>query len=65
MRMEEEVAREMDGQWMSGGEEVDEEEMAMDERVKEMEASLALGRRLGTQSFAMESWRGDADLLNK
>lgn len=26
---------------------------------------LALGKRMGVQSFAMESWRGDADLLNK
>lgn len=43
----------------------DDEESDGDEDEKEDEERVALGKKMGLGSFAMESWRGDADLLNK
>lgn len=48
-----------------GSREDSEEEDEEDEDEDDDERRLRLGKRLGTASFAMESWRGDADLLNK
>ena len=50
-----------------GGSREDSEEESEEDEEDEVddERRLRLGKRLGTASFAMESWRGDADLLNK
>jgi hypothetical protein len=45
------------------GQEEDNEDGSDEE--SEAKEQLALGRRMGTRSFTMDSWRGDADLLNK
>lgn len=49
------------------GEEGDDDEEDEEEEEEEDEDArrLRLGKKMGTASFAMESWRGDADLLNK
>ena len=61
-RMDDVVRR---AQMREGSDDGSEAEDEVDEEEKEDEERVALGKKMGLGSFAMESWRGDADVLNK